>query len=320
MEILQNLLENEILNDETKAELEEAIQSQISEAVETAVNEAKAEVEAEVRAELAEQFVSDKEALVEALDTKVQQFLESELVELKDDIEKFRDLEAEYAEKIVAEKANLAEVVKKDFTTLVNILNEFLEDRVTAEFEELREDINEVKKIRFGEKIYESVKETFEYDFFDKDAMDRTVKEAKTELKRAQKELKESQAKLASMERKHVLNETLSTLSGKPREVMNAILANTPTDKIPTVHEQFIGRVLNESVVEEDAEKESKVLAEESSTNGEKVVESVEEETVSVTGDAGEDVKVVTESEDNDLPRLSPEEQQRLRDLSGQFD
>jgi hypothetical protein len=101
MEILQNLLENDILNDETKDELEKAIQSQISEAVEAAVEDAKKETEVAVRTELAEQFVTDKEALVEALDTKTQQFLESELAELKDDVDNFRDLEVEYAEKIV---------------------------------------------------------------------------------------------------------------------------------------------------------------------------------------------------------------------------
>lgn len=309
--ILQKLLENEILDEETKNELEKAIQSQITEAVSAAVEEAKAETETAVRAELAEQFVTDKEALVEALDTKAQQFLESELAELKDDVENFRDLEAEYADKIVNAKKELSEVAKKDFTQLVNILNEFLEERVTAEFQELKEDIDEVKKIKFGQKIYESIKDTFERDYFNKDELDAKAKEAEAKLVKSNAALKEAQKELNAVKREAVLNETLSTLTGRPREVMAAILANTPTEKVQKVYEQFIGRVLNESVVEEDKEKETEVLAENSNTQSSKD-KIVTEKTVTVTGDKGKEP--IIESEE-DFPHLSEEHAKRLREL-----
>lgn len=314
MDILQNLLENEILNEETKGELEKAIQSQISEAVETAVNEAKAEVETNVRAELAEQFVTDKEALVEALDTKAQQFLESELAELKDDVENFRDLEAEFAEKVVNMKKELSEVAKKDFAQLVNILNEFLEERVTAEFDELKEDIDQVKKLKFGQKIFEAVEAEFEGKHFDKEAIDKKAQEAATELKETKAALEEAQKQLSESNREFVMNETLSSLDGRPREVMAAILANTPTDRISEVYEKFIGRVLNENVVEEDAEKEdTEVLAENSKP---KKDEKVVTETVDVSGDAGADPIVET----HEGPRLSKEAEQHIRELTGQLD
>jgi len=314
MDILQNLLENEILNEETKGALEKAIRSQISEAVETAVNEAKAAMEVSVRAELAEQFVTDKEALVEALDTKAQQFLESGLAELKDDVENFRDLEAEYALKVVGMKKELAEVAKKDFAQLVNILNEFLEERVTAEFEELKEDIDQVKKLKFGQKIYEAVEAEFEGKHFDKEAIDKKAQKAATELKETKAALAVAQKKLDESNRTFVMNETLSALDGRPREVMAAILNNTPTDKIQKVYEQFIGRVLNENVVEEGTEKEvKKVLAENSKTQkNEKVIT----ETVAVNGDAGTDPIVET----HDRPRLSKEAERHIRELTGQFD
>jgi hypothetical protein len=313
MEILQNLLENEILNEETKGELETAIQTQISEAVETAVNEAKAEVELSVRAELAEQFVTDKEALVEALDTKAQQFLESELAELKDDVENFRDLEAEFATKVVNMKKELSEVAKKDFAQLVNILNEFLEERVTAEFDELKEDIDAVKKLKFGAKIFEAVEAEFEGKHFDKVAIDKKASEAATELKETKEALAEAQKQLNDSNHTFVMNEALSSLDGRPREVMAAILSNTPTDKIGKVYEQFIGRVLNESVVEEDAEKEAKVLAENSNTpkNDEVITET------DISGDAGVDAPIV---ETNEGPRLSKEDEQHIRELTGQLD
>jgi len=316
MDILQNLLENEILTSETKDELEKAIETQISEAVEAAVLEAKAEVETSVRAELAEQFVTDKEALVEALDTKAQQFLESELAELKDDVDNFRDLEAEFALKVVNMKKELSEVAKKDFAQLVNILNEFLEERVTAEFEELKEDIDEVKKIRFGQKIYESVKAEFEREHFDKDEIDKKAGEVKAELEKTKEQLKEATTKLNATEREFVLTETLSALEGRPREVMAAILQRTPTGKIKKVYEQFIGRVLNENVVAEDTEKEAKVLAEDSKTQDKE--KKVVTETVKVSGDAGKEP--IVEGEEDTRPRLSKEAAYTLRELSGHYD
>ena len=316
MKILQTLLENEILTEETKTQLEEAIKTQISEAVATAVEEAKLEVETNVRAELAEQFVTDKEALVEALDTKAQQFLESELAELTDDVENFRDLEAEYAGKVVTIKEELAKVAKKDFSQLVNILNEFLEERVTAEFDELKEDISEVKKIKFGQSIYEAMKNTFEADHFDKADIDRKSKVASAELKKTKEALSEAQTKLADADRKTTLNEALSSLDGRPREIMEAILLKTPTDRIGTVYEQFIGRVLNKSVVEETEEKEAKVLAEDSKpkSNEEEVVT---EKTVAVNGDAGKDIIVEDHEETGGL---SAEIKAHLKELSGQSD
>jgi hypothetical protein len=311
MNILQTLLENDILTEESKKEIEEAIAAQLLEAVEEAVKVAKEEAEISVRAELAEQFVTDKEALVEALDTKVQQFLESELQEFKDDIENFRDLETEYAEKLVNVKKELAECAKKDFTQLINILNEFLEERVEAEMKELKEDIEEVKKIRFGAKVYESVKETFEREYFDKDEINKNAKEAEDVLKRVTTDLREAKKELNHIKRDTALTETLSSLSGRPKEVMAAILENTPTDKIQKVYDQFIGRVLNESVVEETEEKEEKVLAENSKTQSGKG--KVVTETVAVNGDSGDDLLI----EDEEGHGLSKEETARLRDLIG---
>lgn len=318
MDILQNLLENEILTPETKEQLEEAISSQLSEAVETAVNEAREETETRVRAELAEQFVTDKEALVEALDTKVQQFLDVELAELMEDVENYRDLEAEYADKVVNMKQQLAEVAKKDFAQLVNILNEFLEERVDAEFQELKEDIEEVKKLKFGETIFEAFKDQFLSEHFDKDEFDQKVSKMTTELKNTKEALSEARKELASVERKTALNETLSSLEGKPREVMAAILENTPTEKIESTYKQFIGRVLNESVVEEnEAEKENKEVLAEGDSETQSNEKRTLKETVDVSGDTGIDPPVAN---DDDLRNLSESAANRLRELTGQLD
>lgn len=312
MEILQNLLENDLLTEETKAELETAIQTQISEAVESAVNEAKEKTEAAVRAELAEQFVLDKEALVEAIDTKINVFLEEELEEFREDVENFRNLEVEFAEKEVAMKAQLAEVAKQDFAKLVDILDEFLDEQVEAVFEELREDIEVAKQNTFGQEIFESVKDKFERDFFDADRVKENAANAQRELERTQQELKEARAQLAENSRQQAINEALSNLNGKPYEVMKAILAKTPEKKVKAVYEQFIGRVLNMDTVEDDTEKESKVLAEDSKPGKTETLT----ETAEVKGDGKGPVVESVES-DEDHPRLSKAQENRLRELAG---
>jgi DNA repair exonuclease SbcCD ATPase subunit len=305
-ELLQKLLENDLLTEDTKGELEEAIQSQVNEAVEAAVAKAKEETETEVRAELAEQFVVDKEALVEAIDTKIDVFLEKELEELKGDIEAFRDLEAEFAEKTVEQKKQLAETAKKDFAKLVDILDEYLNEAVENEFNELREEIEEVRKLRKGQKIFEAFKDEFEAEFFDADEMNQKAEKAEADLEQLKAELNEAREQLADAERKQVVNEALSNLEGKPREVMAAILEKVDTDKVPAVYEQFIGRVLSkEETVKEDAEKEETVLAENSepqSDEGENLTE-----TVGVSGDT--DGPVVESVEDAESTRkLSKDE------------
>ena len=257
----------------------------------------------------------DKEALVEALDTKVQQFLESELEELKGDISNFRDLEVEFAEKEVEMKKKLTEVAKKDMAQLVNVLNEFLDERLHAEFTELREDIDIVKQNKLGQQMFEDYKDKFERHFFNKDEMNDKAKLAEEELKNTKAELNEAQRKLAQVSRKHKLNEVLSALDGRPRELMKAILTKTPTDRLEPVYEQFVGHVLNRSAVDGGKEKEVKVLAENSNTqsDGKKVVT----KTVDVSGDAGDEP--IYESEQEPKGNLSAEAKKRLREMSGQL-
>src|ERR1035441_7675610 len=99
-EILTKLLSSELLSEEAKAE--------ISTKWTTLVEEHKAsireEVTLEVRAEIAEQWASERDTLIENVETFVAKKLDEEVAELKADIERFRDLEAEYAEKMVEEK------------------------------------------------------------------------------------------------------------------------------------------------------------------------------------------------------------------------
>lgn len=303
-ELLQKLLEAEVLSEETKTELEEAFKSQLDEAIDVA----KAEAAADVRAELTEQWITERDNLVEAVDSKVGEFLEEEITELKNDIESFRDLEAEYAEKIVEAKAAMSDELKADLVELVEKIDAFLEIRLTAELEELKEDIDVVRKNDFGRRIFEAVQAEFTSNFADEESSEVTLRETETRLAETSEALEEAERKLAKMERAVKMDEVLSPLAGKQREVMEAILRNVDTENLEEGYKTFIGRVLTET--EETSEKEEKVLAEDASTE-----EELDEDSgVVKTGDTDE---VLKESEETEDKSTLASELDTLRRLAG---
>lgn len=277
-ELLQKLLEADVLSDDTKKELEEAFKSQLDEAVAAA----KEEAAADVRAELTEQWVSERDTLVEAIDTKVGEFLETELEELKEDVERFRDLEAEYAEKLVEAKAAMGDELKEDLKELVEKIDAFLEIRLAAEVEELREDIEEVRKNEFGRKIFEAFAEEFTSSYADEESAEVSLRETEERLADAERALEESERKRAGLEREREMANVLSPLSGRQREVMEAILRHVDTENLEEGYNTFIGRVLKETSGDADSEKEETVLAEGEKKDGEK---KTLKEGVTVTGD-----------------------------------
>lgn len=296
-EILAKLFSSELLTEETK----EQVSTEFKTLIENTIIAARAEAEVTVRAELTEQFVTEREALVEAVDTKVEEFLKAEMAELHEDIAAFRDLEVELAEKIVDERKVIAEGVKSDMVQLIDNLDVFLEERLTAELDELKESIEEVKKNRVGQRMFEAAQAEVKALMSD-DGTQAALAEAKTELETIRKNLTESQSALAKAKHGMKLAEVLEPLAGRSREVMEAILKNMPTEKLEEAYKSFIPRVLHDSStkVEEVSEKEGdkSVLAEgDTSTNGAK--------TTVVTGDTPKETEVVTESaKGNDYSRL----------------
>ncbi len=288
-ELLEKLLSSELLTEEVKTELADAIQKTISEQVEAQVNEQK---EALV-VEYATQFAADREALIEALDTKVEEMLQEQLAELAEDISNFRDLEVEFAAKLADEKASLAEAVEKDMEKLVERLDTFLELRLSEEVEELKESIEEVRKNNLGRKIFETFMGEFEqFSNADKglDALQAKLDEAQAELAKRDELLAEAQKEVAASARKDKLEAVLSSLQGRPREIMEAILVSVPTEKLEESYQKFIGRVLHESVTK-NSEKESAAPAVEAPVlaEGETLEtkeDSLTEGTVTLTGDS----------------------------------
>jgi vacuolar-type H+-ATPase subunit I/STV1 len=303
-ELLQKLLEADILNEDTSAELLETFNTTMNEAIEAA----KADTAADVRAELTEQWINERDVLVEAVDQKVGDFVAEEIEELKVDIERFRDLEAEHAEKLVEAKAAMAAELKEDLVGLVERIDSFLEMRLMAEFEELREDITEVQKNEHGRKIFEAFKDEFAELFADEDDSTATLAETKRQLNDAQEALEEAETKSNAIMRTLKMAEVLKPLDGRSRDVMEQILKTVDTNNLEEGYSTFIGRVMVETEVH--SEKEDKVLAENTAVDK---PEAIVEGTV-VTGDDEE--RLITESQD-DKPGMSAERKLEIQKLAG---
>lgn len=304
-EILKKLFETNVLSAEVKAELEQAFKKQVDDAVTTA----KANAEADVRAQLTEQWVTERDALVEAIDSKVGDFLDSELSELREDIERFRDLEAEHAEKLVEAKGQMADELKTDLKELVEKIDSFLEIRIAAEMEELRDDLEVVKQNEFGRKVFEAFSDEFTR-FVDADTKEASVGELSKRLEETSSALETSEKKVAQMERTQKIKQVLSPLKDRPRDIMEAILKSVDTDQLDSAYKTFIGRVLRESDGATSSEKESAVLAEGASKKSEK--KAVIESAAVKTGDT----EVVTESVETETKKPNPD-LDRIRKIAG---
>jgi uncharacterized protein YukE len=311
-ELLKKLLAAEVLTEETRVELEGAIKKQIDEAM----NTARTQATIEVTAQLEEQWIQEREVLIEALDAKVSEVLTAELEELRESIESFRDLEIEYAEKLVEAKTEMAGQLKGDIATLVEKLDKFLEIRLNAEIEELREDIDVVKKNEFGRKVFESFVAEFKKHYTEDDSTASKLDETEQRLADALTALEESERRIAKMERSKKLEQVLTPLSGRTKEVMEAILKNVDTNMIEEAYKTYIGRVVKETsettkTVEEGktSEKETKVLA-----------EGKEVKSVSGVAKTGDDKSRVDESAKMDSesrPTLSAEDLMRVKRQAG---
>lgn len=274
-EILQKLVSSELLSEETKAEITKVF----SESVEAYKAQLTEEIGLQVRAELAEQWVKDKEALVESVDSFITVQLASEISELKEDVESFRDLEVEYAAKLVEEKHTMAAQLGEELDQLVDKIDAFLEIRLSEEMEELKEDLEEARQNTFGRKVFEAFVNEFGKSFIDETSVMGKLAVSEQKLREAEKKLEEQSAAANAAARQQKMTEILAPLSGSKREQMELILKNVETDKLQESFNKFVGRILKEDAPENQT-----------------LVESTEDKTVdSTTVVTGETAPVITE-------------------------
>lgn len=313
-ELLKELLNSEVLTEETQQQISEAFQQHIQSVTEKAEQEA----ETRIRAELTEQFVEERNLLIEAVDAKVMEMLDGEVNELKEDIDRFRDLEAEYAAKLVEKQEVMSEQLKQDMATLLQTLDNYLEERLEVEFDELKEDIEVVKKVQFGQEIFEAFSNKYMVSFVDEDSLQAKLQEATDRLAEVEAQLTESKGENSTLIRESRLNTLLAPLDGRNREVMETILATTDTDKLEETYNTFVDRVISESVNPKTEKENDEVLAEgdEQKPAEEGDVKDLSEEVIIKDGNRDE---TIVESASEGKPQLSEAERQSLRRLSGQF-
>ena len=241
-EILNKLLQSELLSEETKAEISEQWTTSV-EAFKTQVRE---EVSGEVRSELAGQWITERDELITKVDGFVAEALTQEIEELKGDIERFRDLEAEFAERLVEEKHKLASEVAEELDQLVDKIDAFFEMRLSAEMEELKEDIDLVKQNDFGRKIFEAYASTYAHHYVDEDAVQSQLVVAESKLADAEKQLATLEEERNKMIREAKMEQILSPLTGGKREQMAMVLKSVDTNRLEESYKFFIGRILKE--------------------------------------------------------------------------
>lgn len=241
-EILNKLLQSELLSEETKAEISEQWTASV-EAFKTQVRE---EVSGEVRSELAGQWITERDELITKVDGFVAEALTKEIEELKGDIERFRDLEAEFAEKLVEEKHKLAGEVAEELDSLVDKIDAFFEMRLSAEMEELKEDLAIVKENDFGRKMFEAFASTFAKHYVDEDAVQSKLVVAESKAQDLEKQLATLEEERNKMIREAKMEQILSPLTGKKREQMAMVLKSVDTARLEESYKFFIGRILKE--------------------------------------------------------------------------
>lgn len=278
-EILKKLLESDLLSEETKTEVE----AQLKAVMESFMTEERSKLEVEIRSQLTEEFVKAREELADKVDIMIESVLTKEFDELKDDINKFRDLEVEYAEKLVEEKERLAQTLNEQLNQLVDKIDAFLEVRLDEEFAELKEDIDQVKKLECGRRIFEAFEAEFKvFRKNDLESVEQELAEAKDKLSDATRKITEMEQARLTEARNTKMEELLAPLSGSTREQMKVILSNVATEKLEEAYNVYITRVLREST---PAKPESKPLTENKTAPTGKMVTGNVDEVPQVTED-----------------------------------
>ena len=260
-EILQKLLSSELLSEEARAE----ISTQMTTVFEQYKATVREQVTLEVRSEIAEQWASERDSLIENIDAFVTKKLEEEVSELVADIERFRDLEAEHAEKIVEEKHAMAQTLSEELDQLVDKMDAFFDLRLKEEFSELREDLEIVKQNEFGRKIFEAFATEFNVSHIDEESTQSKLSVAAAKLSDAEKTIAKLEESQAKMVREAKMEKILAPLNGKKREQMQFVLQNVDTNRLEEAYNHFIGRVLKEdtsSVARSEADVKPATLTE----------------------------------------------------------
>lgn len=222
----------------------------------TEVREAKKNLAKELR----ESRVRAKRELAKTIGT-VENFV---LENLKKELSEFQNdkqaLVKQRVKMIEEGKTKIEETRKEFIKRSANLVESTVQDLLRKELTQFRNDIERSRQNAFGSQLFEAFAAEFRTSFFKDNAevnkLQQKVTEADDKLSKAKKLFAESQ-KIASTsakrqklaegraERTVLMNELLSKLSGKQKEVMAELLEGIKTDKLRESFKKYIPAVTN---------------------------------------------------------------------------
>jgi hypothetical protein len=181
LDALKTLFENNVVSEEIRTDIEEAWNAKIK--------ENRLQATAELREEFAKKYEHDKNTMVEAIESMLEERLSAEMAELKDDRDQLAEAKAKYA------------LAMRENTTLVN---KFITKQLAEEIKDLHEDQKLMAQnfAKLEEFIIESLAK--EINEFMEDKQDlaetkvRLIREGKAHFNKVKKAFVERSAALVS--------------------------------------------------------------------------------------------------------------------------
>ncbi len=163
--------------------------------------------------------------------------------------------------KMIEEGKSKIEETRKEFIKRsANLVESTVEDLLRKELTQFRNDIERSRKNAFGSQLFEAFAAEFKTSFFKENTevkkLQQKVSEASGKLSKAKKLFEASQKIAKSAEKRQklaegraertvVINELLSKLSGKQKDVMAELLEGIKTEKLREAFKKYIPAVTN---------------------------------------------------------------------------
>jgi hypothetical protein len=232
----------------------ELLNSETKAALTEAIESFKAEAITEAKKELEVDYAKKLLAEKEALAKNLYALINEAVSE---EISELKE-DIKYYKELEPKYAAKLEEFKKEYAAkLSEGFDALVESTVKAEITELREDLNEAKKNNFGMKLFEAFKTTIE-----KLGIGEDMKSLQESLDALKQEVTAKDATIAELERGKIMESLLSNLNGGKREVMKTILENVATEKLTERYEEVIDSVLTESKESKSDDPDSTQLTE----------------------------------------------------------
>jgi len=210
------------------------------------------------------EFQSDRKKVAENF-SKLEQFIVHALArEIKEFAVDKRDL-AETKVKLVREAKNKFEEIKQRFIQRsAQVVEATVTKQMKSEIKQLKEDIDSARNNAFGRKLYEAFAQEYSASFLNEKSetskllkiitkKDQELAETKQALtdKSTIVESKDREIRVTKdlMERKQVMAELLSPITGEKRALMNQLLESVETKRLSVAFEKYLPTVMEGAAV-----------------------------------------------------------------------